>query len=86
MTSSAPLIKGATHHPPDKPSNPPPDKPSNPSPDKPSNPPLIRSPHSPTDKDALQSPPDKGGKGGLNILIILNSVFYVNILFIILNS
>ena len=28
------------------------------------------------------SPPDKGGKGGLNALIVLYSVFYVNILFI----
>ena len=28
------------------------------------------------------TPPDKGGKGGLNTLIVLYSVFYVNILFI----
>ena len=26
------------------------------------------------------SPPDKGGKGGLNTLIVLNYVFYSNIL------
>ena len=36
----------------------------------------------PPDKINPTSPPDKGGKGGLNNLIVLKYVFYVNILFI----
>ena len=42
--------------------------------------PTDKLPFSPPDKDPSPSPPDKGGKGGLNNLIILYSVSYVNIL------
>ena len=40
-------------------------------------PPPDKFPSFPPDKGNFQSPPDKGGKGGLNALIILNYVFYI---------